>query len=147
MSKKRTKEYRAWCHMKGRCYDLNDSFYHRYGGRGIVVCDRWKSNFDNFLNDVGPAPDSTYCLDRINNNGNYEPNNVRWATQKQQANNRGGNRLKMITFEGKTQNLSDWSKETGLHICTIQTRIKLKWPIEKVLSPRKYHKSMNKIKY
>lgn len=81
-----SKTYRAWYHMKERCGNLNCKEYKYYGGRGICVCERWLQ-FDNFLKDVGEIPKGL-TLDRINNEGNYEPNNFRLATMKQQANNR-----------------------------------------------------------
>lgn len=84
-----TATYKKWISMKRRCYGKNNASYHNYGGRGISVCDRWKESngFENFLNDMGECP-SGLTLDRINNNGNYEPSNCRWATLTQQANNK-----------------------------------------------------------
>jgi hypothetical protein len=83
---KRTTEYNCWLGMKDRCFNPNRKFYLNYGGRGITVCNRWMK-FENFLEDMGERPPGL-TLDRVNNNRNYEPNNCRWATRKQQSANR-----------------------------------------------------------
>lgn len=79
--------YHSWREMKSRCYNPKRKFYKHYGGRGITVCDRWLESFDNFLADMGERPNGK-SIDRIDTNGNYEPNNCRWATQTQQIHNR-----------------------------------------------------------
>lgn len=103
-----TMTYRAWKAMKRRCYNKEQAAYPRYGGRGIIVCDRWLNSFGNFLSDMGERLPGT-TLDRINNNGNYEPSNCRWATPKQQARNMRRNVC--VTAFGETKTISEWSDD------------------------------------
>ena len=83
-----TTEYRSWEALRKRCLNPNNAAYSHYGGRGIRICERWLESYTNFLTDMGRKPGPGYSLDRINNDGDYEPSNCRWATPKQQANNR-----------------------------------------------------------
>ena len=104
-------EYEAWHHMKSRCNKPSEKSYMNYGGRGIKVCDRWqdeKRGFVNFIEDIGMKPSKEYTLDRIDNNGNYEPSNCRWATRKEQARNTRQN--KYITHAGKTLVVAEWAE-------------------------------------
>ena len=84
----RTKIYRIWTSMKSRCYCKTDTNYHHYGERGITVCERWRDDFLAFLDDMGEPPSPSHSLDRIDNEGNYELNNCRWATKSEQVANR-----------------------------------------------------------
>ena len=84
----RTKTYRCWADIKNRCLNPNVKGYEYYGGRGITVCERWKNSFEAFLEDMGEPPTSEHSIDRINNNGNYAPENCKWSTKYEQVHNR-----------------------------------------------------------
>ena len=88
-----TKEYESWRKMKYRCHNPTNVSFKMYGGRGITVCERWLTSFENFIEDMGRMPQGKYSIDRIKNDGNYEPNNCRWATDVEQANNKRSNHL------------------------------------------------------
>src|SRR5262245_50975043 len=133
---RRTPEYKSWDLMKSRCYNPHDRSYARYGGRGITVCKRWRYSFANFLADMGPRPSPRHSLDRFpDQNGNYEPGNCRWATRKQQANNRHGNRL--LTHEGLTLTTSQWSERLGMPRYLLYLRFRLGWSVAAALTTPK----------
>jgi hypothetical protein len=122
--------HRVWSSMLSRCRNRNHRAFHLYGGRGISVCDRW-SSFSAFLTDMGQPPEG-HSLDRVNNDGNYEPANCRWATKNEQANNTRANRL--ITIDGRTQTMKQWASERGLNYATVKTRLNvLGWAPERAL--------------
>lgn len=122
MSVYRTKEYRAWIEMRRRCYNPKRSNYRLYGARGVAVCDRWRHDFATFLEDIGHAPTPAHSLDRIDTEGHYTPDNVRWATPQEQSNNWRHNRL--VTVDGGTKTAADWARDTGLHPATIRNRLR-----------------------
>lgn len=124
-------EYNVWSCMKARCTNPNNRAYPRYGGRGITVCERWLSSFENFYADMGPRPSMSHSIDRIDSNLGYSPENCRWETEVIQQNNRRNNTC--ITFEGKTLTLSEWSKETGIPVKVLRGRHSHGMPPEKIL--------------
>ena len=129
----RTPEYTAWIRMRRSCYDTDYKDYPRYGGRGIRVCDEWLHDFTAFLSYVGNRPSRSHSIDRFpNNNGNYEPGNVRWATQKEQARNR--RTCAMLTHNGTTLSLVEWSDSTGIPYKLLKSRHRLNWPAEQILA-------------
>lgn len=128
----RTKEYQVWCSMNERCRNPNNKHYRDYGGRGIVVCDEWQNDFAAFRDHVGPMPFDGATIDRVDNGSGYLPGNVKWSTQTEQARNRRNNTL--LTYNGKTQCLSAWAEETGIHRSVIQTRLKWGWDIDGTLT-------------
>lgn len=116
-----TPEWEAWRRMVSRCEKKHNPDYPNYGGRGIAVCLRWRT-FDNFLTDMGVRPSPTHSLDRINNNGDYEPSNCRWATKREQTLNRST--TQWVTFNNETRCLRDWSSRVGVSDTCIAHRLK-----------------------
>lgn len=115
-----TPTYSVWKGMRTRCLDKNNP---HYGGRGIRCCNRW-SKFQNFLDDMGERPKGA-SIERINNDGDYEPSNCRWATHYEQVRNTRQNMI--IEHEGKSMCVTDWEKEVGIGMHTIRWRIKNGW--------------------
>jgi len=130
----------VWKSMIARCNYKNHKNYSQYGGRGITVCDHWLS-FENFLADMGTAP-LGLTIDRKNNDGNYEPDNCRWATMAEQARNRRS--CVWITFNGKTLIHADWARELGLTATGLRIRLKQGWPLERALTPKRIRGEENK---
>ena len=135
---KNTRLYKVWGSIKKRCYNKNSKDYEKYGNRGIVMCDEWKNDFMSFYNwsiKNGYYENAKYgecTIDRINNDGIYEPNNCRWTNIREQSNNRRTNRV--ITYNEKTQTLSQWSREYQIHIDTLKDRLNRGWTIEQALT-------------
>lgn len=126
-------EYRIWANIVQRCTNPKRREYHRYGGRGITLCQEWRKSFATFLAHIGERPSKKHSIDRINNNKGYEPGNVRWATSKEQSRNQ--EKTLLITAKGKTLCLTEWAHETGIPLVTIHSRIrKLGWSGEKAVT-------------
>jgi NTP pyrophosphatase (non-canonical NTP hydrolase) len=126
----KSRTYHIWQHMKRRCFLTTAREYPDYGGRGITVCDRWKNSFELFLKDMGECP-SRCSIDRINNNGNYEPSNCRWSTSAEQAINKRSNR--MLIVGGVSMTAKEWADKVGLLPHTIYTRLNKGWDAERAV--------------
>lgn len=145
-----TKEWSAWSRMKQRCSSNDKRYFPYYKNRGIKICDRW-NKFENFFADMGKCPEGR-SLDRIDNNGNYEPSNCRWATTKEQMRNRSCSLS--ITYNGETLTYLQWAKRLGTcHDSIIHSRLKRGWSEEKtVTTPIKQfqpalHKKINALEH
>lgn len=135
----KTDTYKTWCELKQRCCNPKNNAYEYYGGRGIKICDRWFHSFENFLKDMGERPSKEYSIDRIDVNGDYEPSNCRWATDKEQCNNRRSNIV--IQYKGRTQNLMQWCNELHLNYFNVNSmRIRGKRSFEEIVE---YYKNKN----
>ena len=119
-------EYRVWAGMLTRCYNENNKTYCRYGGRGITVCDRWRNSFLAFLEDMGPRPSLKHTLDRIDNNGNYEPGNCRWATMIEQARNKSTSLW--LELGGVSRPAMEWCELAGTDYHAFYWRYENGWP-------------------
>ncbi len=128
-----TPEYRAYCHIIDRCCNPNAPRYCDYGGRGIGIFPEWRYDFATFFAYVGPRPTPKHSIDRYpNNDGNYEPGNVRWATRTQQ--NRNTRRNRNLTHNGKTMTMTEWAEFIGIKTGTLWYRLEKGWTMERSLS-------------
>lgn len=134
--KTRTPEHRSWVSMNSRCNNKNHHAYPEYGGRGVRVCEKWKS-FETFLADMGPRPTPDHTLDRMNNDGNYEPENCRWATKlEQRLNRREPGRI--VEIDGIRRRLMEWSRICGIPFDVIHKRLGAGWdPKRAITQPRR----------
>jgi hypothetical protein len=131
-SDNRSKEHQTWNGIKKRCLNPNEPAYKHYGARGITVCDRWLESYSNFLSDMGRAPSKRHSIDRINTNGNYEASNCRWATPKEQANNKRNTTY--LEYNGQNKTIVEWCEFTGINYRAIRSRLRYGWSIEKTLT-------------
>lgn len=124
-----SRTYSIWVKIKTRCYDEKHNQYQDYGGRGITVCERWLHSFDNFLEDMGPCPPNL-SIDRINNNGNYELGNCRWATMGEQHRNKRSNRI--VEVGGFAGCFTDAAAHFGISPYTAFARLRYGWTTEEI---------------
>lgn len=125
-------EYNSWIGIKQRCLNPKNHAYPRYGGRGISICSEWVNDFAAFYSHIGPRPGAGYSVDRINNNGNYEPGNVRWATRSEQSKNRRPFTVngKTVEFRGETVTIRQLSRLLGINPSTLYKRLDNGWTPE-----------------
>lgn len=128
----RSPEYKVWQDILQRCNNPNEPNYKRYGARGIKICERWANSFEKFYEDVGPRPSRWHELDRTDNNGDYEPDNVRWVTCRQNNWNRRNNRYFVI--DGVKKCLAEWCEEYKMNYSCITARLDRGWNIEEALT-------------
>jgi len=128
-----TRTYRIWAGMKTRCTNANNPNYKRYGERGITICERWLHSFEHFLADMGHCPSNKHTIERRDNNGNYEPTNCYWEPDwnVQVSNTR---RNVFVTFQNKTQTVSQWAREIGMNSHLLRDRLKRGWTMEDAIA-------------
>jgi hypothetical protein len=133
----RSPEYKSWASMIDRCRNPRHRSYADYGGRGILVCPEWDS-FERFRANMGERPSKQHSLDRINNDGNYEPGNCRWATRRQQLRNTRSNHF--LTHDNLTLTVAEWAERLGVEQNMLLARIRYGWPTERILTepPRRW---------
>jgi hypothetical protein len=127
-----TPEHGIWLGIKKRCFRKRDKAYRNYGGRGITMCERWKSSFKAFFEDMGPRPSEQHSIERTNNDGNYEPGNCIWATDFEQNRNRRDN--VMLEFRGERMCSADWARRYGMSKGTLRARLESGLSVEEALT-------------
>ncbi len=128
-------EWRTWCGIRSRCSTDRLPTRRNYKDRGIVVCERWATSFDAFLQDMGRRPSPEHSIDRIDNDGNYEPGNCRWATMVEQQRNKRG--LHMVEIGGESMCLTDWASRLGLKMSFVRQRLGKGWSaLDALLVPK-----------
>jgi hypothetical protein len=127
---KRTRENAIWMNMRARCGNPNHQYWADYGGRGIVVCERWQT-FMNFFADMGRCPEK-HTIERVDNDRGYEPENCRWATMLEQGRNKRNNRL--LTMGGESHHAAEWARRVGINAGAILYRKRAGWTDEEALT-------------
>lgn len=129
--------YRTWKNIKNRCYNSNVESYRLYGGKEnpVLVCEEWLNGFEAFYDwSIANGYQEGLTIERVDSNGNYEPNNCKWATAKEQANNTNRNRY--ITYNGETKTMAQWAEKFGIKPLTLRYRLTNGWPIERALTEK-----------
>ncbi len=126
-----SKAYHSWSGMISRCHNSKNPKFYMYGEKGIVVCERWKNSFSDFISDMGDPPSKYHSIDRIDGDGNYCPENCRWASPKEQSAHIRTNHL--VTFKDETKHVSEWARHLGCSKETLFGRIRLGWNDERVI--------------
>lgn len=124
----RTPTYKSWRAMLGRCYDPGNASFEAYSAKGIYVCDRWRSSFENFVEDMGMRPSKSHSIDRIDNDGIYSKENCRWATGFEQQANRAISIT--LTVNGETKPMAEWARIAGMQYQTLKARLRQGWAPE-----------------
>lgn len=127
-----SKEYRTWRGIINRCHNPKCPEFPRYGGAGLVVSDHWRESFVNFYNDIGAAPSPRHTIDRINNSLGYSRENCRWATMKEQQNNKTNNKIWVI--DGVSKTTTQWCELYNIDTATFSNRIRRRWDVKRALS-------------
>ena len=127
-------EYKTWLAMKSRCYRSSDKSFSGWGGRGIKVCDRWKSDFSAFLSDMGRKPTPSHTIDRINPNGNYEPSNCRWATIQEQGSEHRRGIIPVTVLGVQFKSIAEACRHFGVRATTVNERLKSGIPVDAAFS-------------
>lgn len=131
-------EYKIYHGILQRCYNPNNPAYKNYGGRGIKVCERWRNSVEAFIDDMGPRPSKAHSVERKDNNGNYEPDNCVWATQREQMQNTRV--TPRLTFQNKTLTMAEWAAQFNMETHTLGTRLKRGWPVGRALTQPVQHR-------
>lgn len=127
----KTKEYHIWRGMIDRCYNPNNKKFANYGGRGIRVCDEWRNDYSAFIRDMGRSHGDCKTIERKDYDGDYAPGNCKWASWKEQQNNRNNNHI--LTFEGQELNITQWAEKLGLKPATLHQRIHRGWTTDEAI--------------
>lgn len=128
----KTAEYQIWKAIKARCYNPSHKNFADYGGRGIAICSKWINAPESFIKDMGKRPSKAHSIDRIDHNGDYSPDNCKWATQKEQMQNTRRNIV--LEYSGESKTVAEWAEKIGIKESTIYHRIAAGWGCDKALS-------------